>query len=76
MGKKFTSEDLFRIGEFHLSDFEAQDFRFTVLTAGFRETISEGVSRDVKVSADERNLLEKIITKLGRKGSILSRGGR
>ena len=42
MGRKFTSEDMFRIARNNLSDVEWFEFRFACTTATFREVLTEG----------------------------------
>ncbi len=74
MGKKFTDEDLFRISRNNLSDPDKISFIFSCETAAFRGAISDVFSRDLGVTKDERNLLEKIFSRI-RTGGIL-RGGR
>jgi len=65
MGKKFTSEDLFRIAKDNLSAQESVEFRFDCLTKEFRETVGTIFSDNADISKDERNLLERIFRKIG-----------
>jgi len=74
MGQKYTSEDLFRIANEHLSDVERQEFIFLCTTSTFRETIGAILGGDVDISNDERNLLERIFTKF--RSLTLTRGTR
>lgn len=74
MATKFTADDLFRIGEDHLSRRERFEFRFRVETAGFRRAIGEAVERDLNLDADERNLLERIFSKF--RPGVLGKSGR
>lgn len=68
MGRKFTTEDLFRIGENNLSLAEEHEFRFRVQTAGLREAMSivddtkvaGQVGRESGLGLAERNLLDRI----------------
>lgn len=75
MGAKFTPEDLFRIAEENLTEVDFVRFRFICETAQFREILRGIAGTDADVSRDERNLLERVIRRLGLKGGILQ-GGR
>jgi len=75
MGAKFTPEDLFRIAEDNMSEGDAFRFRFICETATFTRVVSAVTGQEVNVTRDERNLLEKIIRKIGIKGGVL-RGAR
>ncbi len=74
MGKKFTSDDLFRIATDNLSAVQRVEFRFLCATGEFREIVGSVFERDLNLDKDERNLLERIFSKLARKGIL--RGGR
>jgi len=74
MGAKFTSQDLFRIAQENLSAVDAVEFRFVCATAEFREAIGDVFTADIDLDTDERNLLEKIVSKLSTRS--LLRGGR
>ena len=73
MGRKFQSEDLFRLAQDHLSALEAEEFRFNCISAAFRQqtdkTILDVVTPGVKLSTDEVNLFEKLF-----QGLRISRG--
>lgn len=73
MGQKFTADDLFRIAERNLSSFEEFEFRFLCTTSEFRTIVGTTFEADLNLDADERDLLEKIFTKLAKMG--LLRGG-
>lgn len=75
MPTKFTSEDLFRIAKDNLSATEEVEFRFTCATSEFRDAVGDVFRRDANLSTDEKNLLERIFTKM-RTGGILKSGGR
>ena len=64
MGSKFTADDLFRIAEDNLSALQAEEFRFSCISASFRQSTSKGfldvVAPGVELSKDEVNLFEKL----------------
>jgi len=75
MAGKFTPEDLFRIAEANLTEVDFVRFRFICETAQFRKILANIAGTEADVTRDERNLLERVIRRLGLKGGILV-GGR
>jgi len=75
LGKKFTSEDLFRIAAENLSSTEEVEFNFVCETSKFREKVGDVFRKDLGLSKDEDNMLERIFSKL-RAGGIFKGGTR